>query len=372
MGAGLLRHLAGRIRRPEQTPRPDADPARIVVVRVQNIGDVVTATGLLDALRARYPNARITAAVTAAAAPLLAGHPSVDAVVPFTARTGLSPRRPLALLRDALALRQRIGPRQDVAFVLEQGPALLLAATLPARWKAGFAVGDGRFAWMLTHRVATHGQDTRHGLSYRYRLFQEPLARFTGESHVPRLPRLHVAARWDAAARAWLAEQGVVRPFVVLGPGGTTVTKRWPAERFASAARDLVANHDRDVVVLGGPDEAGIAHQFRGTGAVSAIAALDLPTTAAIIARASAALMNDTSVMHMAVALGIPTVALFGGSPWQRSGYEPEFLTILKADLGCQPCGLAVCPYGEVPPCLDRLAAAHAAEALGAVLAASA
>ena len=145
MRARLRRALVRRLQRAEQPPQPAADPARIAVVRVQNIGDVITATGLLTALRARYPRARITAVVTAAAAPLLHEHPAVDSVIPFSARPDAGPRRPLALLRDALALRRCVGTRQDVAFVLEQGPALLLAVALPARWKAGFAAGDGRF-----------------------------------------------------------------------------------------------------------------------------------------------------------------------------------------------------------------------------------
>lgn len=372
MRARLLRHLVQLIRRPEAPPRPEAEPARIAVVRVQNIGDVVTATGLLDALRARYPHATITAVVTPAAAPLLHGHGAVDTVVPFTAREGLGPRRPIALLRDALALRRRIGPRQDVAFVLEQGPALLLAAALPARWKAGFAAGDGRFAWMLTHRVTSHGQDAGRQLSYRYRLFQEPLARFTGDNVTPHPPRLSIDPDRDRAARVWLAEQGITTPFVVLGPGGTSITRRWPAKRFAAAANSLAARGDLAVVVVGGPAERAIAGEFAGTRAVNAIGALDLATTAAVIGRARAVLANDTSVMHMAVALGIPTVAVFGGSPWQRAGYEPERLTVLAAGLSCQPCGQDRCPYAEVPPCLTELPAERAVAAVRAMLDATA
>ena len=355
MGRRLSDWAVRLLTRREAPPQPQAALQRIAVVRLNNIGDVVTATGLLNALRERYPHAAITVITNPAAAPLLTAHPAVDRVATLQDAGAVTLRRPLALLRAALRLRRAADARMDTAFFLEQGPALLLAAALPARFKAGFAAGRGQYAWMLTHRVVSHGQDARQALRYRYRLYQDLLARFTGETEIAAPTTLHIPGDPDKAAQAWLRENGVTRPFVVLAPGGTAVSRRWPAENFRDLACRLGARADCDVVVLGGPAEADIAPLFEDTGAVNGIGALGIATTAAVIARAKAVVVNDTSLMHMAVALQTRTLAIFGGSPAQRAGYEPEKMTALAAGLSCQPCGLDICPYGEVPPCLSAI-----------------
>ena len=372
----VFRAVLRGLRRREGAAHPTAQPARIAIMRLHNIGDVVTATGLVRALRARYPDARLAFVTNPAAAPLIANEPALDTVIapklPGLGRGGRGPGHLLGLVQAGWHLRRAMhhaleGPATAI-FCLEHGEALHLLALVPARWKVGFAAGDGHHAWALTHRVTSWGQSAGKPLLYRYRLYQALLERFTGETLTPVPTGLCLPDSAKAVAADWLRARGVGDRFVVLAPGGTAVTRRWPPERFHALGRALAARGDVDVVVLGGPAEAAMASEVAAPGTIDGIGALDITATAAVIGRAAAIVANDTSLMHMAVALGTPTLAIFGGSPWQRAGYEPEKMTALHADLSCQPCGLETCPYDTVPPCLNAVEAEHALEGLEPLL----
>ncbi len=130
-----------------------------------------------------------------------------------------------------------------------------------------------------------------------------------------RKPEVFLSADELEYGRAWLASQGAdERPLVGLVPGGAYPRlKRWPAANFGKLAKDLHAM-GLQVVVLAAPNEKGLLEAMRLAGANNFIAAFNLPlrSLCAIIARFKIMITNDTGPLHLAHALGTPTLSLFG------------------------------------------------------------
>jgi heptosyltransferase-2 len=169
-----------------------------------------------------------------------------------------------------------------------------------------------------------------------------------------------------AAAHAALGRAGVSGPFVALAPGSARPTKRWP--HFGELARRLAPG--LAVVVIGG------GHEDRGSaGGVPGIAdltGLPIRVSAAVLARAAAAVVNDSAPLHLAQAVGTPVVALFGPTH-PRLGFGPRGPrdAVLGLDLACRPCsrhGGRRCPLGH-HRCLRELTAATVWTAVHRVLA---
>jgi heptosyltransferase-2 len=139
-------------------------------------------------------------------------------------------------------------------------------------------------------------------------------------------------------------------PLVAMHPGAGRYSpaRIWPAERFAEVARALIDSRGADVVVVGGPDEVGLAaelgKQVKRPGRVHVFAGrTSVHVTAALIEMCDLFVGNDSGPMHIAAAVGTPVVAVFGSSNWAAWGPyvpedEPSPHTIVRRDLPCMPC----------------------------------
>ena len=337
---------------------------RTLVVQTAWLGDVLLTTPLLDVLAAR--DGRVDVLVTPDAAPLLVPHPAVAHVLTYDKRG--RERGVVALWRKARALRAR---GYDVA-VLAQGSfrsgLLARAAGIPHR--IGFA--DDAAAWWCTERRA---RPAGHE-AVRLLALADGTARGTvagveamvgvDPREIPRALSLALTDDDRAAATAALAAAGVTGSFVALAPGSARPTKRWPFYR--ELATMLAA--DIPVVVIGrSGDGWGPASGGRG---VADLAGLPLRTSAALLARAAVAVVNDSAPLHMAQAVGTPVVALFGPTH-PRLGFGPRGPrdVILGLDLECRPCsahGGARCPLRH-HRCLRALSATTVLDAVRQVLA---
>jgi len=156
----------------------------------------------------------------------------------------------------------------------------------------------------------------------------------------------------------WLAERGLAgERLVALAPGAAHATKRWPVAHWSALAERLAAAGYRPVVV-GGPEDRGLAQQLVGEGAgggnpvASAAGEFSLQETGALLARARVVVSGDTGVMHMATGVGTPVVALFGPTV-ERFGFFPYRApaAVLERELDCRPCsatGTASCPLATI------------------------
>ena len=303
--AGKL--VTARRRRVTPARERDVRVRSILVVEFWNIGDVVLALPFLAQLRAVFPGASVTLLGRRHAAELLDHSDLVDDVVvadfPWTSATHkYDPRRYdwyrlRALFRD---LRAR---RFDVAFESRMDPrAKIVLALSGARRRVAYDYGGCE--WLLTDPV-TYGSLDRHRADDWNRLL-EP---FGGARTVP-APRLTVSRAEAAWAREWLTSQGIRRgeKIVAVHPGASNAAKRWPLDRFESVARHLVGLRGVRVVAIEEP--GGFGARLSGMQGVSGIRPT-LRQMLALFAEVDALVCNDSGPMHVAAAVGTPTVGVF-------------------------------------------------------------
>ncbi|MBI5015081.1 MAG: lipopolysaccharide heptosyltransferase II [Deltaproteobacteria bacterium] len=306
------------------------------------LGDVVLTTPLFRALRRVAPDAHLTALVTPAAAPLLEADPHLDEVLTYDKKGGESLAAVLRRVRRA-RFDRLLAPHRS-----HRSGLLALFSGIPVR--VGFA--DGALSWAYTRRVdrpLDHHEVDRN------------LALLRGLGHEPvEADRvLHVGyTEVEGASVEAMLEQAGVKPGARLAglcPGSIWPTKRWGAEGFAAVARAL-ADRGLRPVLLGGPDDAGVASEVQRlagdrSGVLNAAGRTPLKALAAWMDRLSVLVTNDSAPLHVAAARGTPTVAVFG--PTTRGlGFAPFHAAarVVEVSLSCRPCGLhggRRCPEGH-------------------------
>jgi heptosyltransferase-2 len=186
---------------------------------------------------------------------------------------------------------------------------------------------------------------------------------------MPAAPPVRIEPTPDdrATADAWLRERGIEPGFIALAPGSIWGTKRWPGYG------ELAAAVDRPIVIVGGRDDARLAHDVMAAApgrSHSAAGQLGLRASAALLARAAVLVTNDSAPLHLATAVGTPIVAVFGPTvtAFGFGPRGPRDRVIEHPSLPCRPCsahGPQVCPLGhhrcmrEIP--VEEVAAAVAA-----------
>ena len=324
-------------------------PERILVVKLADLGDLLTITPALRALRSHLSTAQIDVLVTPGSAALLATTDAIDRLIPFHKVAFDRPGPALGALPAAIGLGRRLrAERYDVlvlfhhlttAFGTAKYAALALASGAPVR--AGLDNGRGRF---LTHRAIDGGFGERHEVDY----WLEVVATLGAVNPHPRLEISIPAAAEAAAEQRWreLSQDG--RPTAILHPGSGafSLARRWPAERYATLGDRLASELDLHPVVLAGPapGEAELADEIVSRMRRPAAVLRDVPgpqALAALIRRADLFVGNDSGVMHLAAAVETPLVAIFGPTNSRAWGpYPPDSArnAVVREPLACSPC----------------------------------
>ncbi len=299
-----------------------AEP-RILIVRLSSLGDVVHTLPAVHALRAAFPTAEIDWLVEIRWAPLLAGNPDLNAVVEVATRSWRS------VCTTVGRLRRR---RYDLAIDF-QGlyKSALLARVAGAAQCIGFAPSAARergAAIFYTQRVEPRA---RHVVEQNLELAIAAGAH-AGSCCFP----IQVTAEAQHRVRQQLAAHGVKKYFV-LSPGGGWRSKCWPAERYGELHRRLVALPALAGcrgVVNAGPGERSLAEAVqRAADADGPIwFPLELPELVALIAGAKFLVSGDSGPLHLAVALGVPVVGLYGPTDPARNGpFSAADIVVRKA-----------------------------------------
>jgi len=332
-----------------------------LVIQTAFLGDVVLTTPLLSALAAEH--GPVDVVTTPIARPLLETHPAVRTVFPFDKRgrdRGWAGVRSLARRLKAERYACAYLPHRSL-----RTAALALLARIPSR--IGFSGG-----WSFLYTEARPKPSVGHE--------SDRLLALANEAPGPYPPHLRPTAEDERVVADVLGEIGLERgvPFVALAPGSTWGSKRWPY--YPELAHRLAAK-GIPVAVVGGPADAD-----EGSQIVAAVAAAQrvavantcgqftLRQSAALIARATLLVTNDSAPLHLATAMGTPIVALFGPTVTEF-GFGPLRAgdVALGVDpLQCRPCsshGPPQCPLGH-HRCLRELTVAAviaAIEELGAL-----
>jgi len=290
----VLGAVTGRLASRQDTV-PPPNPS-IVILRRCCLGDVLSSTPMVDAIRRRYPLARIDYATSAYARPAIEGNPDLSGTI--------EPR--VASLRRG---------RYDVAITLERSPA---AGMLP--WLAGIPirVGPNNLSRGFAHnlRVACPPDRSEAGIAL-------DCAAALGVSTDGARARFCPTDHDEAAAAKLLDDAGLASAqLVAMAPGGgvnpgmSLTGKRWPPNRFAALAERLFEDFGWRTILLGGPGDrpsgqavAGAApssHDFTGGTSFGQMGAL--------IRRCRLFVGNDSSPLHLAAAVGTPFAGIFGPS----------------------------------------------------------
>lgn len=331
--------------------RPISPPRRILVVKLASLGDVLTATPALRALRASFPAAHIAALLTPATAPALQGLDSLNEVIPFDKFLFDRPADALRGCPGALRLARALRAGQwdtlvllhhlTTAFGVAKYAALALASGAAVR--AGLENGRGRS--FLTHGAPDRGFGWRHEADYSLSVVEQLGARHPGT------PRLELAIlpedeRWAAACWRDLGAGGDDVALLVPGSGAFSVARRWAPERFVAVGRSLRGEMGLAPLVLGGlaADERQLAQDVaRGIGSDARVVppAPNPRALGAMLRRCRLVVANDSGPVHVASAVGRPVVSIFGPSNHRAWGPYPPGASrnqIARDTVVCSPC----------------------------------
>jgi ADP-heptose:LPS heptosyltransferase len=347
--------------------------AHILVVKLATIGDLLLATPALRALRETYPQARIDLLVTPASAGLLDGWEVIDHVIVLDKYLFDYPQQLLKNPRNLLRLRplwQELHDGHYDAVLLMHHLTLffgrlkhqLLMRATGAKWRVGLDNGHG---WFLNVRVKDNGFGAVHEAGYNL-----AVAEAVGAATCDKRLTVPINAEERQQARQLLygdePADSIVRPIIAMHPGsgGYSLARRWAPERFAHLADTLFHDACGQLILMGGPEEADLHQQiigmmqsgmpvrsFAGKGSIR--------VASAVLEQADLFVGNDAGPMHLATAVGTPTVAIFGltnSQAWgpYTGGAPGQQAVVVKLDLPCMPCFYRGHDLGTPEGCMTR------------------
>lgn len=297
-------------------------PERILLVRLSAIGDVIHGLPVLNALRAAFPRAFIAWVVEGRSAELLEGHPALDQLIRLPKRWWKSLKQVQELRRTLRALDF------DTAVDLQcLTKSSVLAWISGAQRRLGAGGKSGRELSKLFNNVLTPVA-AKHVIEH-YLGILKPLGIDSPQVCFD-LPERDADAEFagDALDEAGVGQTG----FAILNPGAGWPSKLWPAERYGLLAKYLARQHGvASLALWGGSNELPLAERIVATsgGHATLAPATSLRQAAALTRRAALFVGSDTGPMHLAVAVGTPTLSLHGVSRAEWCGaYGPKSLCL--------------------------------------------
>jgi lipopolysaccharide heptosyltransferase I len=294
-------------------------PAKVLIVRLGSLGDLVHALPAVSAIRRAYPQAEIDWLVDEVHRPFLDLVPVITSIVPLGARTAA------AWLQVRRVLRAR---RYDVALDFQ---GLLKSAALArlsgARRVIGFdakAARESAAAWFYTERQATG--EGRHVIDKNLAL--------VASLGIPAEGREFPLRAVDSSALSAIQARGLDH-FALVNGGAAWPNKRWPPDRLGRIAAWIRDQHGLRSAVLWGPGELPLAEAVAAASLKAAIVAPETRIADLVALARAAALMvsGDTGPTHIAAAVGTPVVALFGPTSPRRNGpWRERDITLSRYD----------------------------------------
>ena len=322
---------------------------RILLSRLRFMGDVILTTPLIRQLKKTFPAARLNYLTQDTFAPLLLHNPNLDEVISFPPHSSL-----MVQARFYRQLRQR---RFDLAIDLFGNPRTAL------------------MTWATGAKIRVGGDFRGRGKLYNVRVPAPPVEPNAIDFHWRSLIALDIEKGDDRteifmapAEKKWARDClngfkiDLSRPVVGLHPGATWANKRWPEKYFAELALQLFKK-DIQIIISQGPGEEAIAQEViwrisaqQRDATIVLLPVLSLRQLAGVQQQMRVFVSNDCGVMHLAVAVGTPTIGLFGPSQppiWFPYDQAAGHLALWQP-IECRPCHQNFCPLGHLD-CQNKL-----------------
>jgi heptosyltransferase-3 len=329
------------------------DAPRILVVTLRRIGDVLLTTPLIRSLRRAWPRAKIDVLAFAGTTSIVERNPDIDGVIAM-------PARPNTI--ESLGVAARVWRRYDLAISTQPGDRPTFFTLVAGRTHLGLTLSYSRGLVAFYKRRALHRSiEEDHSISR-----VEQMLRLADALGVPRVPEV-VCPIAEPVPAAPAGDYAVIHAAPMFSYTQWT-RAGWRALAGRLAERGLV------VVATSGPDKAERAMLDELWQGQATIYQLPWPQLVSLLARARVYIGPDTSVTHVAAAVGCPTVAVFGPTdptlwgPWPASGPDRPWeasgavqnrgnVWLVQNPLPCMPCHLEGCErhIGSRSACLDQL-----------------
>jgi lipopolysaccharide heptosyltransferase II len=330
---------------------PWKDAKNVLAVRLDGIGDVLMTAPAIAALKRMAAGRRVTLLASSSGAEAARVLRDVDEVIcydsPWVKAT--VPRVDASLDRAWLRkLRDRRFDAVVIFTVFSQSPLPAALTCLLADIPARAAYCRENPYHLLTDWLPEpdSAESCRHEVSRQLDL----VAALGDASPAPR-PWLSMRRRDHLAARKMLSEAGidVDRRWLVLHPGATAQSRRYPAEQFAAAAAVLASEHAFRIIVTGSIEELDLCEGIAaavGTSAVNLAGRLSFREFAALLRLAPLVVSNNTSAVHLASAVGTPVVDLYALTNPQHTPWQVAH-RVLFHPVECRNCFKSICPAGH-------------------------
>lgn len=320
----------------------DFDPKRILVVKLDHIGDVILSTPVFSNLRNAYPNTKLHALCGKWGSVILENHPDVEKVIEYNSPVFCRSEAPTTLRQTNQLFRQLRKHKYDLLIelrgdwrtikfsALRPTPKRLCRASLQIASKLGF------------HRFSSI-HETSKNLDVLMQVgIPTPIQNAT----------FAISTKNDQWALSFLADHQIKQtlPIITIHPGSPIDIKRWKPERFAELANWLITQKRAQVLFVGVSDEIQLITQIQALMQYESInfaGKTTLPQLASILQKSSMFIGNDSGPMHLAAAVGIPTIGLYGPGDPKRFGPVGEKCYTIQKKNDCPPCTGDICKFGD-------------------------
>ncbi len=330
---------------------------RILIIKPSAVGDVVRTLPVLTALRRRWPDAHIAWLVASHCSGVLAGHPALSEAIPFDRKAYARVGRDMSVTQAFLGFLRHL--RQGRFDLVIDFQGLFRSGFFSLVSGAGVRIGraDAREMTGLfyTHRAAV--DERRMHAFVLIRSIVAPLgidARACPDD-------LFISAQARAGARCVLEEAGLAsdRPYFIVAPGSNWETKNWPAYKFGQTATLLRRRLGMVPVVVGTKGQADMAATIQQIepSSINLCGKSSLAELVAVIEGAGLLVANDSGPLHIADALDMPLIGIFGPTDPRVVGPFHRTDGVIRSTVPCLDCWvkkLARCPYGH--RCMHDLA----------------
>ena len=339
----------------------DFRPKRILVVKLDHLGDVLLATPVFSNLRQAYPDAELHALTGAWSRIVLERHPDVDKVLEYNSPVFCRTGRPTSLSETLQRYKQLGHEKYDLLVALRNDwrtvcfallrvtPNRLDRATLQVVNKLGSPQFTG------THET-TRNLDVLHTAGIPVPI-QTPIFSVAAEDKKwasDFLERLHIDTE---------------RPLIAIHPGSPVPIKRWLPQRYAELADWLIARKRAQILFVGVADEIPIITEIQGLmrAETNNIAGkTNLTQLASILHISNMFIGNDSGPMHLAAAVGTRTIGLYGPGDPTRFGPVGTMCQTIRRKTDCPPCPETTCRFGE-NGCMSKIRVADVIQTLESV-----
>ncbi len=322
---------------------------RILMVRLSSIGDLVHTLPVLVALRARFPDATIDWLVETRFRDVLLSIPELDELVEVDTLAWRKRLFTPATWKEIAASARTIRSRSydvvlDLQGTIKSSVAARLAKSDRHIGYSRSALKERAAALLYSEHVSVNGEP-HHVIDRHLRL----LSALDIETEQRAFP-LVVPDEMEKESQRTLASLAL-SDYVILNPGGGWVTKRWAPEKFGALAAAIAKEWKLPTLVVWGPGEEELAQRIVDTseGSAKLAPATGIRGVIPYIRRARLFVSGDTGPMHLASAVGVPVVGIFGPTDPARNGPFGPHDAVISKDVDCGPCYKRRCPgYGNV------------------------